>query len=442
MTGSETGHAAHRAAHRVLAVAIAPSKVMLRVPSFIAGAIVAAETDGIVTLPTNLARRLATLLGLTAFEPPVALPCNEIAQFWHKRYHRDIGHRWLRNLTFELFSGDGGWGGNTRLRNSRPQACSSRLPKVEISRVKQCAIFGEKYWQTRSFHGIPAFRQGAPPHRHGQRAPALSIDNAGVRRLFISVLLFGVAYVVPQSSETPRKCEIGIGLAVVAGAALLEAALVPGILLGGAALLAPQLLTGRRSKKRRQRTELPLIDKALSSSRDIATRRSQPVAKRPLGRAITKTITFRAVATTLDFTTSYIVIGELASAAGLPTFNLIAGPLFYFGHEATWNYLRPSNTSVTLHLPALGDGGDARGLTISPALAKTITYRTIATIVDFTANYVVVGTVAEATIPSATSFFLGPFVYFGHEKAWEDLAGDFEVKAAPAKAIDLLPAAA
>ena len=105
VTGSETGHAAHRTAHRVLASTIGPSNVMLRVPSFIAGAIVAAETDGIVTLPTNLARRLAAPLGLVAFEPPVALPRIEIAQFWHERYHRDAGHKWLRNLTFELFAG-------------------------------------------------------------------------------------------------------------------------------------------------------------------------------------------------------------------------------------------------------------------------------------------------------------------------------------------------
>jgi hypothetical protein len=40
-----------------------------------------------------------------AFDPPVALPRIEIAQFWHERYHRDVGHRWLRNLTFELFAG-------------------------------------------------------------------------------------------------------------------------------------------------------------------------------------------------------------------------------------------------------------------------------------------------------------------------------------------------
>jgi DNA-binding transcriptional LysR family regulator len=104
VTGSETGHAAHRTAHRVLASTIAASNVMLRVPSFIAGAIVAAETDAIVTLPANLARRLAPPLGLVAFEPPVALPRIEIAQFWHERYHRDAGHKWLRNLTFALFA--------------------------------------------------------------------------------------------------------------------------------------------------------------------------------------------------------------------------------------------------------------------------------------------------------------------------------------------------
>jgi DNA-binding transcriptional LysR family regulator len=104
VTGSETGHAAHLTAQRVLSSAIAPAHVMLRVPSFIAGAIVAAETDGIATLPANLAHRLAGPLGLAAFEPPIALPRIEIAQFWHERYHRDAGHRWLRNVTFELFA--------------------------------------------------------------------------------------------------------------------------------------------------------------------------------------------------------------------------------------------------------------------------------------------------------------------------------------------------
>jgi len=76
---------------------------MLQVPSFIAGAIVAAENDGLATLPANLAKRLAGPLGLTAFETPITLPRIEISQYWHERYHRDAAHRWFRSATFDLF---------------------------------------------------------------------------------------------------------------------------------------------------------------------------------------------------------------------------------------------------------------------------------------------------------------------------------------------------
>ena len=103
VTASETGHAAHVTVQRVMASQISPSNVMLQVPSFIAGAIVAAETDGLMTLPANLAKRLAKPLGLTAFETPITLPRIEISQYWHERYHRDAAHRWLRTVTFDLF---------------------------------------------------------------------------------------------------------------------------------------------------------------------------------------------------------------------------------------------------------------------------------------------------------------------------------------------------
>jgi DNA-binding transcriptional LysR family regulator len=103
ISASETGHAAHRTAQRVLTSQISPANIMLQVPSFIAGAIVAAETDGLATLPANLAKRLAEPLGLTAFETPITLPRIEISQYWHERYHRDAAHRWFRSATSELF---------------------------------------------------------------------------------------------------------------------------------------------------------------------------------------------------------------------------------------------------------------------------------------------------------------------------------------------------
>ena len=240
------------------------------------------------------------------------------------------------------------------------------------------------------------------------------------------------------------KREITIGLAVVAGAALFEAALVPGIILGGAALLTPRLLKGQRGGSGHQTAKRAQADTSLPSpSREMATKQlPASMVKSQLGRTIAKTITFRVVVTTLDFTTNYIVIGEIATAAGLSTFNLIAGPLFYFAHEAVWNHLGPADASagVRLQLPSANRDGEARQLTVSPALAKTITYRTIATIVDFTTNYVVVGSVAEAAILSSAGFLLGPFVYFGHEKAWEYFAGEPTTTVRFAEDIKLLPA--
>ena len=103
ITASETGHAAHSQAERAISTKIAPSNILLRVPSFLAGAIVASQTDGIATLPANLAASVAVPLGLVAFKTPLALPRIEIAQYWHERFHRDAAHRWLRAMTFELF---------------------------------------------------------------------------------------------------------------------------------------------------------------------------------------------------------------------------------------------------------------------------------------------------------------------------------------------------
>jgi DNA-binding transcriptional LysR family regulator len=87
----------------VLASAIAPANIVLRVPSFVAGAIVASQTEGVVTLPRNLADIIADPLGLVAFRTPLQLPRIDIAQYWHERYHRDPAHQWIRSVIFETF---------------------------------------------------------------------------------------------------------------------------------------------------------------------------------------------------------------------------------------------------------------------------------------------------------------------------------------------------
>jgi len=239
---------------------------------------------------------------------------------------------------------------------------------------------------------------------------------------------------------------VTVGLSVVAGAALLEAALIPAILIGGAAVLAPAYLPqlGRRLQGLFESAPDEPTERPAQNQPDIAAHLPAPRAF-GIKRAIAKTITFRIIVTTLDFTSNYVVIGELATAAGLSTFALVSGPLFYFAHEAAWNYLGPAGDTVDVALPtsrrsdAPAPSAGERGFVISRALAKTITFRTIATAVDFTATYVVVGEAATAALLSAFGFVVGPFVYLGHEKAWDyyDPTGESTVEPpAPAK---LLP---
>jgi uncharacterized membrane protein len=118
---------------------------------------------------------------------------------------------------------------------------------------------------------------------------------------------------------------------------------------------------------------------AANGSRPPATNGARPniLPKFAIGQAVAKTITFRIIVTSLDFSVNYVVIGELATAAGLSTFNMIAGPLFYLGHEAVWNYLGPPDRPIDIITqtgrPAAGEAahGGWRSLKISRALAKT-----------------------------------------------------------------------
>jgi uncharacterized membrane protein len=250
----------------------------------------------------------------------------------------------------------------------------------------------------------------------------IGLSTGRIRDIFPTRNATTVPDVKISAGGIAMKQAVTVGLAVVAGVALLEVALVPGILIGGAAVLAPRYWP--KLMRRRQ------VAAKSSARRQSATQQPRANAlpailpRLGIGQAIAKTITYRIIVTTLDFTTNYIVIGEFATAAGLSTFNLVAGPLFYLAHEAAWNYL--GSAAGTTDRTAASDGASSftpsyalGNFSISRALAKTVTFRTFATAMDFTTNYVVVGDVASAVVLSATGFVLGPFVYYGHEKAWE-----------------------
>lgn len=211
---------------------------------------------------------------------------------------------------------------------------------------------------------------------------------------------------------------------VGAGAVLLEAALAPSLLLLGAAVLAPKYAPKLR------RGLQPL----LKSTRRPALRPPNAEAPAASGEfavkeALAKTITFRIIVTGFDFTWNYILLGNAATAAGLSSIPLVTGPVLYFVHETAWNRFGSSVMSK-LGLwraaagPALGSDagapqtGEGR-FVVSRALAKTITFRTLGTTMEFTTNYLVVGDIGTAAALSAFGLVAGPFIYLGHEWAWD-----------------------
>ncbi len=251
----------------------------------------------------------------------------------------------------------------------------------------------------------------------------------------------------PTQDFVTTAATIGV---IAAGVALFEVALIPGMLIGGAAVLAPKYLPKLRRSLQplfnstvRRRIE-PVFP--LPSQTDVKALLAAP-GRLVIKQAIAKTITFRIIVTTLDFTVNYVVLGELAVAAGLSAFTLVVGPLFYLVHETAWNYFAASDKRVdlTVILPLQPDAkvslAARGGFTISRALAKTITFRTLATVMDFTTNFVVVGDLVTAVALSASGFVLGPFVYLGHEMAWDyfDSPGEERAPDLPAPT-NLLPA--
>jgi DNA-binding transcriptional LysR family regulator len=104
VVASDTGHAAHQLVQQAVEAEVAAENILLRVPSFVVATLVASRTDGVATIPAKLATSVADQLGLATIRPPFPLPRFEIAQFWHEKFQRDPGHRWLRSVSFELFA--------------------------------------------------------------------------------------------------------------------------------------------------------------------------------------------------------------------------------------------------------------------------------------------------------------------------------------------------
>jgi DNA-binding transcriptional LysR family regulator len=71
-------------------------RVAVSVPHFLVAPHIVATSDLVLTVGRRLAVAYATILPLTLFKTPVALPGFELGVFWHKRHDDDPAHRFLR----------------------------------------------------------------------------------------------------------------------------------------------------------------------------------------------------------------------------------------------------------------------------------------------------------------------------------------------------------
>lgn len=86
-----------------------------------------------------------------------------------------------------------------------------------------------------------------------------------------------------------------------------------------------------------------------------------------LPRAVWKTLTYRSVATTMDFTSNVIAIGDVATSALLSAWSTLAGTWIYFGHELAWDYFGAA-PEHHLDLPGVGTG-QVTGATVQATAA-------------------------------------------------------------------------
>ena len=74
-----------------------------------------------------------------------------------------------------------------------------------------------------------------------------------------------------------------------------------------------------------------------------------------------KTLTFRIVATTADFTNNLVFVGDAALAFSMSAVAVVVGPVIFFLHELAWAYADAPVTRV-LDLPGIGPEGPDPGV--------------------------------------------------------------------------------
>jgi len=96
----------HRVLEQTLIKAGLRRQIKVRLPQYLSAPYFILSTDLLWCLPSTLANTLIQHYPLVIKPVPLKLPDSEIALYWHERYHKDPGNRWLRELIVQAHQTD------------------------------------------------------------------------------------------------------------------------------------------------------------------------------------------------------------------------------------------------------------------------------------------------------------------------------------------------
>ncbi len=73
-------------------------RVARTLPTFVDAALLASETDYVLTLPRTVVQTFQRRFGLKVLTVPLALPSFTISLAWHRRHHAQPEHQWLQGV--------------------------------------------------------------------------------------------------------------------------------------------------------------------------------------------------------------------------------------------------------------------------------------------------------------------------------------------------------
>jgi DNA-binding transcriptional LysR family regulator len=95
------GHVHEQVERRVVSLCKAKN-IRIVTESFLLSALLAERTDLVLTVPSRVAQVLLRA-PQRVFKPPVKLPGFDVKQYWHERFDKDPGNRWLRHTLASIW---------------------------------------------------------------------------------------------------------------------------------------------------------------------------------------------------------------------------------------------------------------------------------------------------------------------------------------------------